>query len=82
VDAQAQWDATGGLDLGDGAQARIDASALTGDVLYGTAALFAVTSITLAFFTRWEGASATGPEVSALLVPQPGGAALVVGGSF
>lgn len=82
VDAQTQWDATGGLDLGDGAQARIDASALAGDVLYGTAALLAVTSITLAFFTRWDGPSSAGPEARALLVPQPGGAALVVGGAF
>lgn len=82
VDAQSQWDAAGGLDLGDGAQARIDAAALTGDVLYGTAALFAVTSITLAFFTRWEGAPAAGPDARALIVPLPGGAALLVGGSF
>lgn len=81
VDAQLRFDAAMGWNLEGGVQEAIDASALTGDVLFGTAALFAVTSVVLGFFTRWEGAPAS-PEVRAVLLPTSDGATFVLGGSF
>lgn len=79
VFAQDQWNGTRGIDLGDGARERIAQSQLTGDLLMGTAGLFAVTAVVLGFFTRWEG---DGADVRALLVPTPDGVVLSVGGSF
>lgn len=82
VYAQDQWNATRGVDLGDGAQERIDQAALTGDVLFGTAGLFAVTAVVLGFFTRWSGEPVSAPDAQALVVPSPDGVSLWVRGSL
>lgn len=59
---------------------RIRDAALVTDVLYGTALLFAVTSVVLAFVTDWGGAN----EASVALLPSvgPGGGGLSVAGRF
>ncbi len=55
---------------------RVSDLALTADLLYGAAGLFAVTSIVLAFLTDWGGRSTLTPSASA------SGAGLTIGGTF
>jgi hypothetical protein len=64
----------------DALMGRIRDSALAADVLYGTALLFAVTSVVLAFVTDWSGPE----EASVALLPSalPGGAGLSLAGRF